>query len=542
MADEKRICGLLNLTVKCNQNCLFCCDGELKDSGYHLTFEEAQEKVAHIAAQGADSITFIGGEPLVQKYLVELVRFAREQGLRVGLTTNGTLLTEERLDALLDAGLTSLELSVHSFDPARADEISRGKGTAEKQRRALELLKARHARGDAPGLSINFVLFARNYTELPAFARTVAADYPFVDELFINFLDPIGYPAKDPTLLPGYLEVQPYLIEALDVAREAGISFTVDSTPGCILGPYFLYLRATREKLRGVLYAKQTLDIRNPEPDPDLSQYYRVNACHECPISGLCPGVNFRYLALRGAGEFRPFPADALALGRFHRPPEADEALVEELGQAALELMTAEEEEPDEIRLTWQCNNHCRWCACRDGAGQEPSPVRLVNRIARACDRRREAPVLLDGGEPALHTGFFKFMQLLARTRRVGFATNGRLFAYAQWVRKAMRSGASFAVVRLPAPFGAIGETAGEPAAEGQTRKGLENLLAERRLLVTAEVSVPAGTDGRLVPTLEELGDLGVFRVRVVAEEGLSDGRLAEVRSAAARLRLQLIL
>ncbi len=538
MADAGNICGLLNLTVKCNQNCLFCCDGDVKDSGYHLTFEEAKERVTQIVSEGADSITFIGGEPLVQKYLADLVRFSRENGLRVGLTTNGTLLTEERLTALMDAGLTSLEVSIHSFDPERSAEISRGKNTAAKQRRALELLGSLQGKG-GPRLSINFVLFERNYKELPDFARTVVQDYPFVDEFFVNFLDPIGYPAHDHSLLPAYREVQPYLREALDVVHEAGISFTVDSVPSCILGPYALFLRATREKLRGVRYAKQTLRIENSAPDPDLSQYYRVNACHACPISGLCPGVNFRYLGIRGEGEFRPFPLDLLQEGGVYAPREAPPDLLTELGVTGRDLARRRQQRVN-FQITSRCNNNCRWCGCTV-AGEEPSPAKVARELGEMVARADGPEVLLTGGEPAIHPNFLQFIKHLSSAGRgVGFVTNGRLFSYEQWGRKVADRGATFVELHLPAPLGILSAHVQDEAAEGQVLQGFTNLLKERRLHIAVRLFVPAGSEARVESTLEVLADLGIYRIAITCEEPADSALRFAWSEAARRLTLQL--
>ena len=512
MTTSTNICGLLNLTVRCNQNCLFCCDGDVKDSGYHLSFEEACAKVAEIAAQGADSITFIGGEPLVQKYLPELIAFARTNGLRVGLTTNGSLLTKKRLHALLAAGLTSLEISIHTFKPALADEISQRSRTAEKQRRALELLKDLP---DRPGVSINYVVFDRNFRHLPDFTRTVIAKYSFINELFINFLDPIGFPARDPSLLPTYTEVRPFLHEALDLAHQAGLSFTVDSVPGCILGRYFLFLRATREKLRGIRYAKQTLRIQESNPDPDQSQYYRVNACHICPVNGLCPGVNFRYLGIKGEEEFQPFPADLLARSEIYLPPEVSRSIKNDLAAAARSPHPLLR--PRTLLLTTRCNNRCGWCSCRAEGHIEPSPGNLAASLAKEMEHPE--PLRLTGGEPALHPQFFPLLKQLGKNgRKVGFVTNGRIFSYRKWAQRAGQL-ASFVQLRLPAPFNTISSQTGDPDAESQTRTGFESLRRNRSLYMSAEVSVPKGTEELLQATLDELKEAGVFEVKVVREK-----------------------
>jgi MoaA/NifB/PqqE/SkfB family radical SAM enzyme len=515
MNQRKRVCGLLNISLRCNQDCLFCCDGDLKGTDYHLTSKEARQRISEIAQQGADSITIIGGEPLVRRNLAEFVAYARDLGLRVGLTTNGRLLTRARLSDLIAAGLTSVEISIHSFDPALADVIAQRPKTAARQREALENV----ARRPGLGVSVNFVVFSKNFRELPSFAATLVREHSYVDEFFVNFLDPIGYSAHDHSLLPTYTEVAPHLTEALDAARDGGMSYTVDSVPGCVLGPHFLFLRATREKLRGVVYAKKTLRIEDSSPEPDLSQYYRVNACFDCPVSGLCPGVNFRYLAMRGAGEFRPFPVALLDRGGYHLPAEAPATLSSDLS-ASLKRWR-EGLEVVEVPVEDRCNNRCGWCPGRETAGRtDSSPAAMTRRLTRELESSHGRTILFTGGEPTLNRALFKLVSQVARTgRRAGFTTNGRVFAYEQWARRAAASQASLVRLCLPAPIGAIEARAGVEGAEEQALAGLDNLLAQRKFFVEAEVGVPAGTQGLVEKTLAYLADRGVYRVSTMEED-----------------------
>jgi len=537
------ICGLVNLTVRCNQDCLFCCDGRIKGAGTHLTADEAKARITQVRSQGADSVTFIGGEPLVRSDLPDLVAFARSLGLRVGITTNGTLLTAPLLAALLRAGLTSIEVSVHSFDPESSDRISRRKNTAARQKAALELLENPPDGLSRPGVSLNFVIFSGNCSEIPEFVRHVARHLAFVDELFFNFVDPIGYPEDDPGLVPRYGQVAVPLREALDIARTAGLSYTVDSVPGCILGPHFLFLRATREKLRGVLYAKQTWNIENPEPDPDLSQYYRVNACLECPVSGLCPGVNFRYLKLFGQGEFRPFPSELLVAGTVHVPPELQQPPQGDLLQRLADSARRTPRRKLRLPLTDRCNQNCGWCPCRKEAGRSVSPARLAGKLEAAVARAGREDVLLSGGEPALHPRFFAIVKLLSsRSVRVGFTTNGRVFSLSDWARKALQAGARFAIWRVPAPVSSLATYTGDPQAAEQSLAGLDNLLAQRSLALEAEIAVPEGEEDRVEDTLRLLADRGIYRVRLIPQHPLPSERSRQWSHLASLLDLRLAI
>jgi radical SAM protein with 4Fe4S-binding SPASM domain len=72
------------------------------------------------------------GEPLMHPQVIEMVRFAKEQGItEVMFNTNGVLLSAETSAELLEAGIDSLFISFDSADKARYEEIRKG-ATFEK--------------------------------------------------------------------------------------------------------------------------------------------------------------------------------------------------------------------------------------------------------------------------------------------------------------------------------------------------------------------------------------------------------------------------
>ena len=54
-------------------------------------------------------------EPLLDSLLIERIRYAKNRGLEVNFTSNGTLLTEDKIEALLDSGIDGVNFS---FDGA----------------------------------------------------------------------------------------------------------------------------------------------------------------------------------------------------------------------------------------------------------------------------------------------------------------------------------------------------------------------------------------------------------------------------------------
>src|SRR5262245_21312731 len=79
-----------------------------------LTTEEWKRVIREAAALGVLQIGFSGGEPLVRRDLADLIRAAREATLYTNLVTSGIGLDDQRVGALRDAGLDSIQLSFQS--------------------------------------------------------------------------------------------------------------------------------------------------------------------------------------------------------------------------------------------------------------------------------------------------------------------------------------------------------------------------------------------------------------------------------------------
>jgi PqqA peptide cyclase len=130
-------------------------------SNGELTTEEWKQVIREAAALGVLQIGFSGGEPLARPDLAELIRAAREAKLYTNLITSGIGLDDDRLLALRDAGLDSIQLSFQSDESSLADEIA----GARAHERKLDVAAKIRAAGIP--LSLNFVIHRRNIGRLP---------------------------------------------------------------------------------------------------------------------------------------------------------------------------------------------------------------------------------------------------------------------------------------------------------------------------------------------------------------------------------------
>ncbi|MEM0289923.1 MAG: radical SAM protein [Metallosphaera sp.] len=91
---------VFNVTRNCNLRCLHCYSSSGTQQFYDLPLSVWIEAVKQASDMGVKHILLSGGEPLARRDLSLIAREAWERGIRVELSTNGTMLTRERLEEL----------------------------------------------------------------------------------------------------------------------------------------------------------------------------------------------------------------------------------------------------------------------------------------------------------------------------------------------------------------------------------------------------------------------------------------------------------
>lgn len=119
----------ISVTDKCNLRCIYCMpeDGiKLRPHEEFLSFEQIVAVVKAAVRLGLTKIRLTGGEPLVKRDFVDLVRMiAGIDGVKhIGVTTNGVLLKPMAAD-LKAAGLSSINISLDTLDAERYRKITR---------------------------------------------------------------------------------------------------------------------------------------------------------------------------------------------------------------------------------------------------------------------------------------------------------------------------------------------------------------------------------------------------------------------------------
>jgi len=119
----------ISVTDRCNLRCVYCmpeCGIKLMKHSDILTYEEITEIVKVAVDLGIDKVRITGGEPLVRKGIVDLVKMIDAiPGVKdLSMTTNGTLL-DQFAEPLAKAGLKRVNISLDTMDPDEFRKITR---------------------------------------------------------------------------------------------------------------------------------------------------------------------------------------------------------------------------------------------------------------------------------------------------------------------------------------------------------------------------------------------------------------------------------
>ncbi|MBN2843227.1 MAG: radical SAM protein, partial [Sedimentisphaerales bacterium] len=116
-ADKKPVV-VWNITRRCNLRCHHCySQSENLNYADELTTAQGFELLDDLAAYGSPVILFSGGEPLTRPDLPELIAHARSVGLRAVISTNGTLITEQKAAEFASLGLSYVGVSLDGIGP-----------------------------------------------------------------------------------------------------------------------------------------------------------------------------------------------------------------------------------------------------------------------------------------------------------------------------------------------------------------------------------------------------------------------------------------
>ena len=292
-ADRLPMGAVYEATMRCNLHCEFCYVGDLLNIEGEWRQELTLEQLERAFPERSDfQISLTGGEIFMRKDILSVLDLFRQKGYACGyLTTNGTIISEERADALADLAAKGFlkHISVSIDGPRELHDAARGlKGTYERTCAGLRRLQEATRRKGAPlRVSINTTVA---HESLEALDRMVdVAGELGVDAIGLNHLM---------FSTPEEVAETVRLIGARDASA---IATFVTPDPGLDLARVRSQVAALERKCRerGILF-----DYRPKVHQPLMENYYTPGT----PLAGRClyPFLHAR-VSFSGKVYFCPF-------------------------------------------------------------------------------------------------------------------------------------------------------------------------------------------------------------------------------------------
>ena len=169
---------IIDVTEVCNLACIHCPHPEFMKSEYYdaryLDPELNTKIVDEVRTSGQGKTQYIRysseGEPLVHPKGYEMIEYAaRNSGVYVTLTTNGTIMNEKRTRRLLDSGVHMIDISIDAFTPETYAKVRVNGDLNVTQKNVLNLLAWIKQTGSSTKVVVSFIEQPQNSHEISAF-------------------------------------------------------------------------------------------------------------------------------------------------------------------------------------------------------------------------------------------------------------------------------------------------------------------------------------------------------------------------------------
>ena len=327
-----------NLTYRCNLACEHCyldAGGKplVEDASFadrsELTTAQCFKVVDDIAAFAPEAVTILtGGEPLLRRDILEIVRYANAKGLWVVVGTNGVKITATLSALLLKEGVRGLSLSLDALDPERHDRFRRVTGAWRNT-----VLGARILKETGLPFIVQTTVGAHNVKELAAIAEFAHAELaatvwnlyflvPTGRGAFVSDISPEEYDrvlSDLATIQKAYAgrmlvnaKCAPHYVKTL-LATEAASPFLKTYTGGaggCPAGTHYLGIRPNGDVtpcpylpvFGGNLREETLADVwATSEPFIAIRKRNALGGrCGDCELNAMCGGCRARAYGATG--------------------------------------------------------------------------------------------------------------------------------------------------------------------------------------------------------------------------------------------------
>ncbi|MDP3879109.1 MAG: radical SAM protein [Dehalococcoidales bacterium] len=240
---RKPVKGSLELTLRCNLNCVHCYGRlPLQDRqvmNCELSLKEICSLLEEAAEAGCMWLLITGGEPLIRPDFLEIYTYAKLKGFLITLFTNATLLTDELADYLQEYSPYRVEISLYGTTSETHDKVTRVPGSFRRSVEGVHRLLER-------GIPLNLKTMAMTINRheirnLQDFAQSLGVKFrydPIVNAAFNGSREPVNFRLTPEEVVALDLSDDKRVGAFQEVCQKFGGIPEVDTIFGCGAGLY----------------------------------------------------------------------------------------------------------------------------------------------------------------------------------------------------------------------------------------------------------------------------------------------------------------
>ena len=174
-----------NLIRRCNLTCKHCyATSADKDFPGELSTEQVFRVMDDLKSYGVPVLILSGGEPLMRPDIFEISQRAKDMGFYVGLSSNGTLITERNIEAIKEIGYNYVGVSLDGMREVH-DRFRRREGAFDESMHGIRL-----CRDAGIKVGLRFTLTRDNARDLPGLLQLL--DDEDLDKFYLSHLNYAG--------------------------------------------------------------------------------------------------------------------------------------------------------------------------------------------------------------------------------------------------------------------------------------------------------------------------------------------------------------
>lgn len=295
----------IKLGYECNDACVHCVVEKLRkianQGKKRRSTQEYKKEVLISKRNGAKSIVVTGGEPTIRPDFIDILKFIYDNGLKIGLQSNGRKFQDFKLAEESSKYVTTYVIALHGHNDETHDKITQRKGSFAETLRGLEnLVKI--------GCRVYGKIVLSNYNYMYLLETLKLYEKKGIKEVLVYYPHSSGEAHFIKKIAPKLTDIKKYIEESLDYFNDANKFYVIlgDIFPCDLDKEYPIMHFKEFLKFNSKKRMKPLLD--EPRDWGTLRKAIRrkPRVCRECILYNLCDGHWKEYIDERGYSELKP--------------------------------------------------------------------------------------------------------------------------------------------------------------------------------------------------------------------------------------------